>query len=253
MAVLQPDGGFLIPEKCIDAHVALGRTHGASVVDNQRVLGWERSGSEIAVRTDQATFRASRVVITAGAWEADLLPHLRKFLQPERQVLGWFGLRRPELFTPERFPVFNVWVPEGRFYGFPAFGIPGFKFGRWHHREETVEPDALDRTIHHQDRELLHAFAKRYFPDGAGPGIQFKPCMFTNTPDEHFIIEPHPEDPGVVYASTCSGHGYKFCSVIGEILADLALEGSTRHSIGMFRSSRFETGSGIRDSGFGTL
>ena len=163
-------------------------------------------------------------------------------LQVERQVLGWFALRNPTLFSPERFPVFNVMVDEGRFYGFPAFGIPGFKLGRWHHREELTSPDSVDRTIHPADRELLHQFARRYFPDGAGEGLQFKTCLFTNTPDEHFLLERH--SPAVSYASACSGHGFKFCSVIGEILADLALDGATRHPIAMFRSDRFSTARG---------
>jgi sarcosine oxidase len=192
------------------------------------------------VRTDRGDYQADRLVITAGAWEQDLLPNLRGLIQPERQVLGWFGLRQPELFAPERFPVFNVAVEEGRFYGFPAFGIPGFKFGRWHHLAEATDPDAVDRTVHERDRALLRNFAQRYFPEGAGPGLQFKVCLFTNTPDEHFIVERHPDEPAVVYASACSGHGFKFCSVMGEILADLVQNGETSHDITMFRSDRFE-------------
>ncbi|MBI4419580.1 MAG: N-methyl-L-tryptophan oxidase [Gemmatimonadetes bacterium] len=243
MAVLQPEGGFLVPEGCINAHMRLAETKGATVHTGERVLGWSPSGSGVEVRTEHDTYEAARVVITAGAWDGVLVDALRNVLQPERQVLGWFGLAKPELFQPERFPVFNVAVEEGRYYGFPAFGMPGFKFGRWHHLEERTDPDAMDREIHPRDEALLRAFATRYFPDGAGRGLLFKTCLFTNTPDEHFIIDRDPGLPAVVFASACSGHGFKFCSVVGEILADLAMDGETRHEIGMFRLARFGPGS----------
>jgi sarcosine oxidase len=239
LAVLQPEGGFLVPEKCIEAHVTLAKRSGAVVNEGERVIEWSAGGPGVRVRTDRSTYDTRRLVITAGSWNADLLPQLRPLIQPERQVLGWFVPGRPEIFTPERFPVFNLTVDEGRFYGFPAFGIPGFKFGRWHHLGEAVNPDTMDREIHGRDEAVLRSFAERYFPEGAGPGLRFKTCLFTNTPDEHFIIERQMGEPAVAYASACSGHGFKFCSVIGEILADLTQLGETRHDIAMFRSSRF--------------
>jgi len=236
MALLQPEGGFLIPEQCIESHVALAREAGATVLTREKVLGWSEKNGSVEVRTGSGSFLASQLVITAGAWISELLPHLRELVQPERLVLGWFALQRPDLFSPARFPVFNLTVEEGRFYGFPAFGIPGFKFGRWHHREEITAPDSMDRAIHQADRELLPAFARRYFPDGAGEGLQFKTCLFTNTPDEHFLLERHSSI--VTYASACSGHGFKFCSVIGEIMAQLALDGTTPHDILPFALDR---------------
>jgi sarcosine oxidase len=154
-------------------------------------------------------------------------------------VLAWLQPTQPERFGLGAFPVFNVQVEEGHYYGFPEWGIPGFKFGRYHHLEEQVDPDAMDREPNEKDERILREFARRYFPDGEGPTVALKACLFTNTPDEHFIIDFHPEHPQVVIASACSGHGYKFSSVVGEIMADLAQHGETRHDLELFKLSRF--------------
>src|SRR5262249_60003364 len=125
-------------------------------------------------------------------------------------------------------PVFNLVVPEGRWYGFPVFGVPGFKIGRYHHRHEIGDPDTLDRQPNAEDEALLREFVERYFPAGAGPTALLKGCLFENSPDEHFIIDVHPECANAIVAAGFSGHGFKFCSVVGEILADLATAGTTR-------------------------
>ena len=154
-------------------------------------------------------------------------------------MLAWLQPHRPEWFTTDRFPVFNLQVDEGRYYGFPVYEVPGFKFGRYHHQNETGTADTLLREPDAADEALLRQFGERYFPDGSGATMALRACMFTNTPDEHFIIDRDPDHPQVVLASPCSGHGYKFCSVIGEILADLATaNGTTRHEIGFLRLDR---------------
>jgi hypothetical protein len=158
---------------------------------------------------------------------------------PERQVLAWLQPEKPELFRPHNFPVFNLLVPEGRYYGFPIFAVPGFKFGIYHHFQETGYADELTRDVFHEDEEALREFAARYFPDGAGPTMTLKACMFTNSPDKHFIIDLHPDHPQVSFAAGFSGHGYKFASVIGEIMADLAERQETRHDISLFNLARF--------------
>jgi sarcosine oxidase len=157
----------------------------------------------------------------------------------ERQVLAWLQPTRPELFAPERFPVFNVQLDvEDRYYGFPVFGIPGFKFGRYHHLRESGTPDELDREPRPEDERVLREFAERCFPDGAGPVLMLKSCLFENSPDEHFLIDTLPDAPQVVVGGGFSGHGFKFCSVVGEILADLATDGETRHEIEFLRLAR---------------
>jgi sarcosine oxidase len=184
-------------------------------------------------------YEAERLVISAGAWIGKLVPELAPLAQPERQVLAWFQPVRPDLFTLDRFPVFNLTVEEGRFYGFPVFHVPGFKVGRYHHREERVDPDQWDREPNAGDEEVLRAFTARYFPAAAGTTMGLRSCMFTNTPDEHFVIDLLPAEPRVVVASPCSGHGFKFSSVIGEIIADLVARGATTHDTELFKLSRF--------------
>jgi sarcosine oxidase len=237
----QPDGGFLLPERCNVAHIdqALGR--GAEVHCREPALEWSASGGRVRVHTSRAHYEAGRLVICAGSWASKLIPELQGLAVPERQVLAWLQPARPEYFRPDAFPVFNLEVEEGRYYGFPSFLMPGFKFGRYHHREEVVDPDDARREPEPEDEALLRDFARRYFPDGAGPTLMLKACLFTNSPDRHFILDRHPDYPEVAIAAGFSGHGYKFCSVIGEVMADLAQAGDTKHDIGLFPLKRFAT------------
>jgi sarcosine oxidase len=242
-AVFQPDAGFVLSERAIAAHARLALADGAELHGHERVLDWEPDGDGVRVRTEQATYRARRLVISAGAWVSRLVPSLEGLAVPERQVLMWSSLLRPEHYAVGAFPVFILDVPEGRFYGFPEYGIPGFKLGLYHHRSEVVDPDAWDRRrVEHDDEVVLRAATQRYFPGADGPTLTLKTCLFTNTPDEHFIIDRLPEAPQVIVVSPCSGHGFKFASVVGEIAADLALDGGTLHDIEMFAIDRFEKG-----------
>lgn len=149
----------------------------------------------------------------------------------------WFQPSDPGLFAPGRFPVFNLNVPEGRYYGFPVFSVPGFKIGRFHHLEEDTLPDRVDREVRARDEEVLRAAVSRYFPKANGPTMVLRTFLFANSPDEHFI-GTHPEHPQVGFAAGFSGHGFKFCSVVGEIMADLATGGKTRHDIRLFARRR---------------
>ena len=240
MAVFQGEGGFLLPERCISLFVEQAQTLGATVHTNERTLEWHPTTNGVSVRTERGEYEAETLVISAGAWASKLLPALSAAAIPERQVLAWFEILRPEHFTPDVFPVFNLVVDEGQFYGFPEFGIPGFKLGKYHHLEENVDPDTIDREPNAQDESVLRDFTEKYFPGAAGATSSMKVCMFTNTPDEHFIIDCLPDSPQVVVAAGFSGHGFKFSSVVGEILSDLAIDGTTSHDIGMFRLARFD-------------
>lgn len=243
MAVFQPEGGFLTPERCIIAHVERAQARGAEVHAREPVLDWEPTNNGVRVRTDRAVYEADKLVITAGAWVSKLVSPLVGVAVPERQVLGWFQPLNLDLFLPNRFPVFNLLVEEGRYYGLPVYGVPGFKLGRYHHFEEQVDPDQWDRECYPRDEAILRTFTERYFPEAAGPTMGLRACMFTNTRDEHFILDQHPDYPQVIIGSPCSGHGFKFSSVMGEILADLAEKGETRHEIAMHRLPRLLQGS----------
>lgn len=239
--VWQPDGGFLLAERTILAHVNGALAAGADLRFRSRVTAWEATtDGGVRVTADGATYEADRLVVCAGAWASRVVPALAGLVAPERQVLAWLRPTRPELFEVDRFPVFIFDVDEGSFYGFPVHDVPGFKFGWYHHFREAIDPDDPDRSTRPDDEAVLRRFAERYFPDGAGPTVMLKACLFENSPDEHFIVDRLPGTPQVVVAAGFSGHGYKFCSVIGEIMADLAIDGATRHDIGLLRLDRFE-------------
>lgn len=238
--VLQPDGGFLLAEATMRAHAEAATAHGAELRFEEPVRGWEPlADGGVRVTTDLATYVAERVVICAGAWARQLVPRLERLAVPERQVLGWFTPHRPELFGIDRFPVFILDVDSGSWYGFPAHDGHGLKVGWYHHFREPIDPDNPDRSATPRDEEALRGFVDRYLPAAAGPTEMLKACMFTNSPDEHFIIDRLADAPQVTIAAGFSGHGYKFCSVVGEICADLAIDGGTRHDIGLFRLDRF--------------
>jgi sarcosine oxidase len=238
-AVLQPEGGFLVSERCIVSHVFQALAAGGEVHARERVLRWEPSGDGVRVKTDRREYEASRLVLTAGPWTANMVDRLSGYAVPERQALGWFHPRRPELFQLGRFPVFNLSVDEGHFYGFPIYGIPGFKIGLYHHLKQNVDPDEMDREANYTDEAPLRACIEKYFPEASGPVTALKTCLFTNTADEHFILDLHPDHPQVSIAAGFSGHGFKFCSVVGEIMADLAQNGTTAHDVSGFSVDRF--------------
>ena len=239
MGLFQSEGGFLVPEACVSAHLMLAGRLGAEVHGREAVQGWDEHQDGVRVRTARSTYEADTLVITAGAWIAKLVPDLTGITVPERQVLAWLQPKSPALFQRSKFPVFNLRVKEGHFYGFPEFGVPGFKFGRYHHRYQKVDPDTMKREADGEDEYLLRDFAARYFPEGAGPTLALHTCLFTNTPDEHFLLDFHPDSPRVILGSPCSGHGFKFSSVVGEILADLVQLGKSSLDISMHRFKRF--------------
>ncbi len=236
---LQPDGGFLLPERCIVAHVNGALARGAVVRARERVLEWTETENGVRIRTDRGVVDTDRLVLTAGAWSEEVARLPQGLAGALRQAVAWLQPLRPELFTPEQFPVFNILLDGEHFYGFPVFGVPGFKVGRYDHFGAGGDPDSISREATLEDEEPLRAFAERYLPDGAGPTLALATCLFEPSPDEHFLIDSHPDASCAVLAAGFSGHGFKFCSVVGEILADLALDDETRHDIGFLRLARF--------------
>ena len=239
MGLYQADGGFVLSERSIVAYVNAAVLESAEIHARESVIKWEPEGDGVRVFTDRTEYTADRLVITAGAWAAGMVPFLEKLAVPERQVLAWLQPTKPSLFAPENFPVFNAYFQEGRYYGFPVFGIPGFKIGRYHHLEEVADPDHMEREVTKEDEDILRAAASRYFPKANGTLMTLKTCLFTNTPDEHFIIDKLPGLPQVTVAAGFSGHGFKFASVVGEIVGDLAINGETSHNIDLLKIDRF--------------
>ena len=200
------------------------RRSGAEVHGRERVLGWEPLGDGVRVTTDRGVYEADQLVVTAGAWIGELLPTAWSGLAvPERQVLAWLQPTRPELFAAERFPVFNLLVEEGRYYGFPVFGVPGFKFGRYHHLEETVDPDDdRPRAERRATRRCCASSPSATSPTAPARRWRCRPACSPTRPTSTSSSTCTRTTRRSSFASPCSGHGFKFCSVIGEIMADLA-------------------------------
>jgi sarcosine oxidase len=238
LAVYQAEGGFVASERAILAHAGLAIAAGAQLHAREKVVGIEPGHGRVTVVTDRGRYEAGRVIVSAGAWISDLVPALKRTAVPERQVLGWFLPKRPELFRLDNFPVSNIQSEVGHYYQFPSWGIPGVKLGLYNHFKEHGHADALSRQPTPADEEALRRGIRHLFPDGDGPALRLAACMFTNTPDEHFVVDTLPDHPEIVIASPCSGHGFKFASVMGEVLAELATEGRSRHDLALFALNR---------------
>jgi sarcosine oxidase len=235
-AILEPRAGFLEPEAAVEATLALAAAAGAELRFDEPVLELEGN----ALRTARGTYVADRVVVAAGPWLPELVPGLAALFTAARQPLLWLDPQEPALFTPERFPVFVwEWKPGWAFYGFPDVG-DGFKVAVHHHGEATT-PDTVDRGLRPDDEEAIRELVRRFFPAGDGELREFAVCLYTNTPDEHFVIDRLPDDERVLVASPCSGHGFKFAPAVGEILADLATGESPRFDLAPFALRRFAT------------
>jgi sarcosine oxidase len=237
VGVYQGDGGFVLPERSIATHVNAALALGAELHACEPVVSWEPRGGGVEIRTARDTYLADRLVITAGPWAGQLVPQIQALAVAERQVLIWTQPKRPDLFTTGAFPIFNMDAPEGRFYGFPIYSVPGFKLGKYHHRHESTHPDHVTRSFDDEDEAVLREGIARYFPDANGPTLALKTCMFTNSPDEHFLLDRHPEFPQVAIAAGFSGHGFKFAPVIGELLTGLVLDDTAPQPL--FRLDRF--------------
>jgi sarcosine oxidase len=232
VGVFQPSSGFLLSERCIEAHVRAAQELGAEVHERECVKHWDVADGKVSVATDKGTYQARKLIVTAGPWTASVLPVLAPVAVPQRQVLIWTQpLQHPEHFALGAFPIFNLEAPEGKFYGFPIYSVPGFKIGKYYHRRQRIDPDHMDRDCHPKDEEVLRQGIQKYFPDADGPTLAMKTCIFTNTKDQDFILDLHPVCRQVAVAAGFSGHGFKFCSVVGEIMAQLALDGKTVHNI----------------------
>jgi len=189
------------------------------------------------VRTDRDSYRADELVLAAGAWTGDLLPELDDHLAVERQVLRWFRPPDPSQFAPERFPVYIIETPEREFYGFPRAGRPGVKAGIHHHFGESVDPDDRDALSPREDDErALTAELGEFIPAATGETLSLVPCLYTNSPDRRFVLDRVSD--AVTVAAGFSGHGFKFASVVGEILADLAVDGATDRPTDLFSLDR---------------
>jgi sarcosine oxidase len=217
---------------------------GADLHFEEAVESWRATESGVSVKTRRGEYQAERLVITPGPWAPELLRDMGVPVAVERQVLLWFQPRGGiEGFLPDRFPIY-IWheSDERQPYGFPAVDGPegGVKVAFFRKpQREVCTPESVDRRIREEDIGTLRESIRRFLPSLDGTFLRGTTCLYTVTPDLNFVLGAHPNQGNVVVGCGFSGHGYKFCSVVGEVLADLALEGRTRLDLSLFDPKRF--------------
>jgi len=223
VALLEHRAGILFPEACVEAHLSLARAHGAEFRFGEAATGWTADDAGVRVTTARGTYAADRLVLAAGPWIPELLGGLELPLWVERQTFHWYRpAEEPAAFGPARCPI-ALWEHEpGRIVAtFPDFG-EGVK-AQVHHEGARTTPRDVARDTTPDDEAPVRTLLRRLLPGAAGPLLDTSVCLYTNTPDAHFVLGLHPGNPRVVVASPCSGHGFKFASAIGEAVASLAL------------------------------
>jgi sarcosine oxidase len=239
VAVFEPGAGLLRPEVCTAAHLDLAARHGAELRHEEPVRVWAIDGAGVRVITDRDTYTAGRLVIAPGPWAGQLLADLRLPLTVLRVVNIHVDPPRPAWYGPDRCPVFGWEVPEGHFYGFPSFPGEGLKLGKDPSPADVCTPETVRRQVTDDELAPFREMLARYMPGAAGRVLWTLTCLYTMTPDHHFVVDHHPRYRQVVVGCGFSGHGFKFAPVIGDALADLALDQPTALPIDFLNASRF--------------
>jgi sarcosine oxidase len=237
IGVLDEQAGWLAPERSVETHLRLAERHRATLRFSEPIERWERDGEGVRVTSALGSYRARRLIIAAGSWSSRLLPQLAPHLWVERSVLFWFE-PRGELEAFAKLPVYIVQDTDRNYYGFPYDAANGLKMAGLHFGDR-VDPDSVDREPSAKDEERVRAWLRRRMPLANGERRRAQVCLYTNSPDGHFIID---HDGPMTFASACSGHGFKFGSAVGEILADLAMTGRSSLDIGFLSSDRLAGG-----------
>lgn len=243
--LFEPGAGFLTPEKAIAQYVLLAAQHGAEIHNHEPVLEWKKEGDGIQVKTSRGLYTCQSLIITAGAWAGKLIPTIASKLKVTRQVVLWLNPRETNSFELGNFPCWLIQENSaGAYYGFPR--LPQAKFDgpfgikvAYHYPGLSTDPNQTNRSISKAEEEQLIQAIQQYLPYGYASTVASKTCLYTNTPDEHFVIDYLPEHNNqVMIAAGFSGHGFKFASAVGEILAEMAI-GNKVSSIDFLSLSRF--------------
>jgi sarcosine oxidase len=235
----EPRAGVLFPERCIEAMLRAAAGRGAELLYETTVTGWAADSGGVTVATRAQDYRAARLVLAGGPWMPELLPTLRLPLTIERAVQHWFRPSPDEgLSGPDRLPIFMIEYERNRLlYGLPDTGH-GVKIAT-HHEGERTTADTVRRRVDEDEQRDVQGLVQQWLPRVAGPLIESTVCLYTNTPDRDFILDYHPAHRRAIVASPCSGHGFKFASAVGEIVADLVVERTPAFDLSPFRAGRF--------------
>lgn len=237
---VDPSGGYLFVERCIEQHLEMAERHGATVSIHEEVTAWKADDNGVTITTDKRVIEAGALVVTAGAWTSDALDDLGVPLTVLRKVQLWYDSPNIAAYSGSDFPVFYVESDRGSMYGFPAVSEFGMKIAEHTGGSPVADPDAVNRGLEAEDEHAILEFLRETFPEMEPKRTRFSVCMYTMSPDEHFIVDRHPRHPNVALGAGFSGHGFKFASVIGEILAQLVLDKETPHPIGFLGLNRFQ-------------
>lgn len=238
-ACYSPDTGFLLVEPALESLMAAATQRGVVMRAQEPVRAWTADGSGAVVRTDRATYTADRLIVTAGAWSSQILASLGLPLTVLRKVVWWLRVENTSPYAIGSFPVFIAQTDLGSIYGFPLFNSPGLRIAN-HSGGDQTDPEAVDRVAHDAEAKQVLPFARQYLRGVTNQVVDSAVCLYTVTPDEDFVVDRHSEHPQVVIGAGFSGHGFKFATVIGEMLADLALESSV-HPLSRFAIHRLSS------------
>jgi sarcosine oxidase len=238
--VFEADAGHLAVEACVRAHAAVAARHGAVIEPGHDVVGWRVDGSGVLVETAKESFAADRLVLCPGAWASDLARLPGVAFTVLRKSLFWFAPTDP--VATAGLPAFAFDTPEGFFYGFPPLDTRGVKVAEHTGGRAVGDPWLVDRRIDPEEQARVERSIAAHLPAVGRERTAHEVCLYTMSPDGHFVVGLHPEHPRVTVAVGFSGHGFKFASVMGEVLADLAIDGATRHPIGFLSPARFAAG-----------
>jgi sarcosine oxidase len=234
----QAEGGILNIRRAVAAQLALAREVGVTCADGTRVQGIDRDGPRIAVRTDLGTVWADSLTVATGSWAGELLPDLGVAwpITLTQEQVAYFAPARVREFAPDRFP---IWVFHGQdiYYGFPVYGEVAVKLGR-DLGKRTIRPEQRTTEPDPEETTRLLEFLTRHLPEAVGPEVLSKVCLYDMPPDKEFIVDLLPGDPRITVAIGGSGHAGKFAALLGEVVADLATTGTSRHPVDIFRADR---------------
>ena len=236
---LDPFGGYLRVEDCVEQHILQAEAAGAELFFQEPVVSWEVCNGGVVVGTASREVTARSLVLTTGAWAAPELTELGIPTEVWRKVLFWYETDGAEQFLPDRFPTFYVETDSGHFYGFPSVDDKGLKVAEHFAKTPIDNPGVLDRNLLPDDEPPVRHFVRQTFHGVIGGRTEHVVCMYTITPDQHFVVACHPVHPQVVIGGGFSGHGYKFAPVIGEVLGDLAVKGGTVWPVDFLGIRRF--------------
>ena len=234
----EPEAGYLEVENCTGTHVELAIQAGAAVNTNETVLDWTSTNGVVQIHTDRGNYEAGSLVLTAGAWTAEILSEMAIPLEVVRKPVFWHAVSSRHYDPSSGAPTFYFEMPAGEFYGFPCIDGTTVKVCQHSGGAAVADPLALDREIHPADIEPVTDFIRQSMPRLQPRPVRHTMCMYTHTPDRHFIVDVHPEYANVVIGAGFSGHGFKFTGVLGEALADLALNGNSDLPISFLSLSR---------------